>query len=385
MFLVLLYGQGLINVINFDLSLNSNIKNQSKKPLSIVIPTYNRSKSLKDLLQTISRFNKNTLKYLEICISDNNSSDKTDQVIKKFLKKRITKTKHIKQSKNIGSSLNILAVSKIATSPYILILGDDDQIIEQNLIELIKHIKNTKNRHWIILNTVSGINNYKFSSTHNFKNKTLNNFFSKTFFLIKGTKKIGFIGTHVLPAQALKPILIKDCNLKSYIGWPHIKILTDFLSNTKNKITFFYNPVVINSANAQPNQFWRPSQFFFIQLSKYFMILNQKSKISAFNILMCLRDLYSATTLGLLISWKVFDEKSFKNQFSEKFKNFLESTSFFFKIICQPWFLINKILIQIPNKLILICIPKKNLQKLKKIHSLAKQNLKALDGVLRGL
>ena len=53
------------------------------KKISLCIPTYNRSMYLNNLLSSIVS-NKNYLRDVEICISDNNSSDETSNVIKSY-------------------------------------------------------------------------------------------------------------------------------------------------------------------------------------------------------------------------------------------------------------------------------------------------------------
>ena len=51
--------------------------------LSICIPTYNRDKLLEETLNSIIRqANSNNIEKFEICVSDNASTDSTDEIIK---------------------------------------------------------------------------------------------------------------------------------------------------------------------------------------------------------------------------------------------------------------------------------------------------------------
>ncbi len=95
-----------------------------KKPFfSILIPTYKRANNLKlaiscILMQDFSDF--------EIIISDNNSNDGTEDVVKKFKDPRI---KYSKNVRNIGWIPNLRKAIRAASGAYILLHGDDDFII----------------------------------------------------------------------------------------------------------------------------------------------------------------------------------------------------------------------------------------------------------------
>ena len=69
--------------------------------LSICIPTFNRSNSLGNCLNSICISNDlANLKDIEVCISDNCSTDNTREIVKKFEDK--IKIKYFKNEKNLG-------------------------------------------------------------------------------------------------------------------------------------------------------------------------------------------------------------------------------------------------------------------------------------------
>ena len=105
------------------------------KKISLCIPTYNRGIYLNNLLSSIF-LNKNYLRNVEICISDNNSSDETSSIIKSYKKKISIKYK--KNKKNIGLAANIINVSQMATGEFIWLIGDDDILFKDS----IKRLKN---------------------------------------------------------------------------------------------------------------------------------------------------------------------------------------------------------------------------------------------------
>lgn len=100
--------------------------------LSICIPTYNRSKCLAELLQSIVEQNTSEI---EVIVSDDASSDDTASVAEAF-KSKLPRYRFIRQSENIGLDRNFLAVMAAATKDYIWLIGDDDRL-EPNGIQRV--------------------------------------------------------------------------------------------------------------------------------------------------------------------------------------------------------------------------------------------------------
>jgi len=105
---------------------------------SICIPTYNRAKYLQEnidlLLKEISkkRFNE-----VELCVSDNASTDNTEEVVRKYIQSYPQiKITYKKNEKNLGGDWNFHHAMNMATGEYSLLLGDDDLLVE-NAIERI--------------------------------------------------------------------------------------------------------------------------------------------------------------------------------------------------------------------------------------------------------
>lgn len=106
---------------------NNNIILIKKNPLlSICIPTYNRAKLLQECLNSlVSQFsNQDIKKKVEIIISNNNSKDDTEKIVKKFQKK-YRNIRYFKNKKNIGIK-NTMRVATLAAGKYIWFFADDD-------------------------------------------------------------------------------------------------------------------------------------------------------------------------------------------------------------------------------------------------------------------
>lgn len=116
--------------------------------IGIGIPTYDRGNLLKELLDSlieqVSEFN------IPIFISDNNSSDDTEQIVKKF-NLRYNNITYNKNNTNLGVYGNILQVIKMMNTEYIWLIGDDDKLKDGSLREVMRLI--SEKHDFIVLNS----------------------------------------------------------------------------------------------------------------------------------------------------------------------------------------------------------------------------------------
>jgi len=102
-----------------------------KPTLTIGIPTYNRGRYLSVLLSILSESLSNLKYSYELVISDNCSSDNTEQIVKSFL--NILPIKYFRQNENIGGLNNIFFCMQHANSDFFVYLADDDMLDIQGL------------------------------------------------------------------------------------------------------------------------------------------------------------------------------------------------------------------------------------------------------------
>lgn len=121
-----------------------------KKPFfSIVIPTYNRAEDLQFALFCIFQ---QTFKNFEVIISDNCSTDSTQEVIGKLKDKRI----HYSRTKTtLGNALNMGRGLKYAKGEYIFYHSDDDFLPYKNSLEEIHKEIITHNPGYVRVNYIS--------------------------------------------------------------------------------------------------------------------------------------------------------------------------------------------------------------------------------------
>ena len=101
--------------------------------LSIIIPTYNRSKYITKCLSSVLN---QTYKNIEVIIIDDGSTDNTEEIIKTFNDERIRYFKNTNHG--IGYSRNF-GIEK-ATGDYIFFLDSDDYINSDSVDKMLKNI-----------------------------------------------------------------------------------------------------------------------------------------------------------------------------------------------------------------------------------------------------
>ena len=111
-----------------------------KKKLSICIPTYNRQNFLKRLLDNCIKETTGIENLVEVCVSDNGSTDGTENLVKEYCKK-YKFIKYQKNKKNLGFDKNVICVLEMAKSKYCWLIGDDDLFLKDSMNEVITIIK----------------------------------------------------------------------------------------------------------------------------------------------------------------------------------------------------------------------------------------------------
>ncbi|MDF5726959.1 MAG: glycosyltransferase family 2 protein [Rhizonema sp. PD38] len=124
-----------------------------KKLLTIAIPTFNRAKLLDKQLAWLAQAIKGFESDCEILVSDNCSTDNTQDIVKKWQAVLSTVTFHYnRNSENVGVLKNIACCLKVATTKYVWTIGDDDPIQERAVSYVLAKIKENSNLSLLFLN-----------------------------------------------------------------------------------------------------------------------------------------------------------------------------------------------------------------------------------------
>lgn len=107
--------------------------------LSICISTFNRSEKVYNLVREILKYNGNEL---EVCVSDNCSTDDTKFVLSKIDDSRFH---YFENRSNIGAIPNYLEAMSKGKGEYILFSADKDTVLSSSISDLIDFFKENSN------------------------------------------------------------------------------------------------------------------------------------------------------------------------------------------------------------------------------------------------
>ena len=219
-----------------------------KPILSIVIPTYNRCNYLKECLDSITECSLDSQKKIEIIICNNFSQDKTELVIKNFIKSNtnINKINVISSKELITAQNNWENGIKICRTSRILLLSDDDKVIYKGLDKIIKEELFLKYDLFIGGHFIIDFQS-KIIAKYNNKNKT---YLQETFMRDLSLRKI----RHKLCSIIWNKNLILDLNVFS-LNYPSNGICLDgaiMLAASNNNKIFACNNI-ISAYRVHPN------------------------------------------------------------------------------------------------------------------------------------
>jgi len=218
--------------------------------LSICIPTYNRANDLNELIQKIFQINCKNKSKIEICISNNASIDNTHELIQELQIKSPISIIYNNNIENIGFDKNLLKTLEIANGKYIMLLGDDDFIENENFLYLLK-ILNENDYDAVFSNY--RIFNYQ-KPQENFlvyKNKpdNITNFNEILLYL---NEKITFMSSIILKKSVinLNSEEIINCIGLNFI---HVAICMNSLKHSNNIL--YYNKPLVSASNKNPAKY----------------------------------------------------------------------------------------------------------------------------------
>lgn len=114
----------------YDLSMSTN---NSNIDITTIIVSYNHEKYIQEAIESAIKQQGNFTH--EILISDDCSTDKTQQIIKQYAEKYPNLIRNISNKKNIGISNNIKKCFDMANGKYIAILEGDDYWTDNRKLE----------------------------------------------------------------------------------------------------------------------------------------------------------------------------------------------------------------------------------------------------------
>jgi len=106
--------------------------------LTIGVPIYNEEKYIEKTLISLEKIK---FDEIEILISDNNSTDRSKEIIKEF-ENRLVNFRFLEHSNNIGASLNMQSIFENASGKYVWLIGGGEVVYSQKINVLLDICKN---------------------------------------------------------------------------------------------------------------------------------------------------------------------------------------------------------------------------------------------------
>ncbi|WP_108869583.1 glycosyltransferase family 2 protein [Aquimarina aquimarini] len=224
--------------------------------LSFSIPNYNKGQELNEALESIFKLVENDLDNIEICISDNCSTDNSKEVLSYWNEKFPNFNTCFNQS-NIGFQKNLINCLDMAKGQYVWIFGSDDTISEKYSFDFITSHLQSNNELYITnrelcdteMNTY-GVDNY---FRTNFTKENTWNWSDKEDFIsylddVKSVNALGcFISSLIVKKDTIDEIIrlskIDDFYLSNI--FPHVYIFLKIKNNsTQFNVTYLPFPIV---------------------------------------------------------------------------------------------------------------------------------------------
>ena len=242
--------------------------------ISICIPTYNRANHLANCLNSIIICKSRSNLKFQVCVSDNHSTDDTENVIRDA--QSSIDIKYHKNTSNLGHARNYLNVVDMACGDFIWLIGDDDLLMPHAIEELYKLIESHPDVDFFFVNSFHLATEYLKNYPVPFDTANLPTEmerFSKWEIagempflqLIDPKISFDFLGgmflsvfrrkNWMLNANALDENAIRDSRIFSHFDntFPHVKIFAKAFS--KSKAYFNVKPLNVCLAGARE---WSP-------------------------------------------------------------------------------------------------------------------------------
>jgi glycosyltransferase involved in cell wall biosynthesis len=244
---------------------------------------------------------------IEICISNNGSTDDTKTVIAEFQNRLKLKVWH--QNRNIGATLNIIAVAQMISGRWGLLVGDDDELIAEAIGELLEFLKTIDGNSWVLVEAGSLEGKQQYFSQ--FQDGEYGSAQFRTRLLWAGLNSFGFMGVHVFPKVAVSQFGKLD--IEDSQPWPHIAALLRELIDF-NRTVHLFKRTVVAQAKGGAKLFWTGGDLARIRLAKIRILMRaykHSRRQFGFYHLMMLRELYARSSFTSLMAWKLYETEDF--------------------------------------------------------------------------
>lgn len=304
----------------------------NKPVLSLCIPTYNRREKLARLVNGIQQDLQNAGGKIEICISDNASTDGTNKLVMELSTHKYISV--YRQSENVGFLKNYAAVFSMARGNYVWILGDDDVVVKNGLEKLLQLLEK-ESPNYIYVHIASAASN---SPTYfqNIKPGKHSANVLRSMFSNEGLDMFGFIGSHIFPKSSLDILTSSTEVLAS--GWPHLVLV---LAASDNLESFLVTEPLARQIG--DGLFWSPTNWVLVNMRKVDVLILYKPKWTDKNLkffFITNKTLLSKSPIANLLNAKILEPGRFSEIVTQSKYYFKKSKGILRSTILIYWILI---------------------------------------------
>lgn len=218
--------------------------------VSFCVPTYNRKIFLEELLNSIDNQKKPNFD-VEVCISDNASTDGTDCMIDIWRSRFNFPIVYKRNNENLGPDRNFLESVSLAKGDYCWIFGSDDALAEDALVILESYLYSDGDI-YLCDRCETGYNLTEIKNPHRswlrmtdklniFKDEIDRISYFRSCLSLGGV--FSYLSSLVVKRQRWAAVKFDD----SFIGtsYPHVFIMMNILNNNECRLHYISRPLVI--------------------------------------------------------------------------------------------------------------------------------------------
>lgn len=348
--------------------------------LAICVPTFNRATNLRNLFRSLGAVKARFGSQIEICISNNGSTDDTRVAIEDFARNHEVIARH--QASNIGATLNIIEVAGMMRAHWGLWCGDDDVLNLDAIERLLARLRTLTPETWVLVDS-AGLDGQGQYMRHFAEGDHDSRAFRRAI-LRSGLDPFGFMGVHVFPRSAVQ--LLQSLNTDDVRPWPPIVGLLRYVMRSGTRVhTLREN--VIDQARGGAVLFWSGGDLARIRIAKLRIVwrtIRPPSGHSPFIRLLMLREMYSLGSLKAIAAWKLYEGEDYDRT---AVASYLRASGWLGPLmpLALPYALLALGLRVVPHGLYAVCLRLIGQGGMLSRYQQLKRELGMFDGIKRGL
>ena len=275
--------------------------------LAICVPTFNRASNLRNLFRTLGAVKARFGEQVQICISNNGSTDDTRIVVEQFAGEHVADVCH--QTSNIGGTLNLIAVAGQMRARWGIWCGDDDELDADTIERILARLRTLQADTWMLVDCADLDGRAQY--LRHFAEGDCSAAGFRRAVLHSGLDPFGFMGVHVFPRSAVP--MLQTLQIIDAQPWPHMAGLLRHIMRHGTRVHTL-REIAILQAKGGAKLFWSGGDLARIRIAKLRIVwraLQQPDRHASFLRLLMLREMYSLGSIKAIAAWKLYESEDY--------------------------------------------------------------------------